>query len=93
MENYIKEAKNGFCLDKTDSSGFRENQAYHVVNFLRALFLPAEQARMQAERIHLRPSEGGGPDPSELQVGCSYGSVFPMSTRNSFTGFLRKSKP
>lgn len=26
MENYIKEAKHGFFLDKTDSSGFRENQ-------------------------------------------------------------------
>uniref|UniRef100_UPI00352B8C7D transposase n=1 Tax=Aerococcus urinaeequi TaxID=51665 RepID=UPI00352B8C7D len=30
MENYIKEEKHGFFLDKTDSSGFRENQARRI---------------------------------------------------------------
>lgn len=45
MENYIKEAKNSFFFDKTDSPSFIENEArmmisllaYNLVNFLRAL--------------------------------------------------------
>jgi len=43
MENYIKEAKNSFYFDKTDSPRFIENSgrmmisliAYNIVNFLR----------------------------------------------------------
>lgn len=45
MENYIKEAKNGFYFDKTDSPTFIENHArmivsllaYNIVNFMRTL--------------------------------------------------------
>lgn len=51
MENYIKEEKHGFFLDKTDSSGFRENQArmmvsllaYNIVNFLHTLCLSGQE--------------------------------------------------
>ena len=45
MENYIKEAKNSFFFDKTDSPRFIENDArmmisvlaYNIVNFLRTI--------------------------------------------------------
>lgn len=51
MENYIKVEKHGFFLDKTDSSGFRENQArmmvsllaYNIVNFLHTLCLSGQE--------------------------------------------------
>ncbi|OJG37583.1 hypothetical protein RV01_GL001291 [Enterococcus dispar] len=33
-ENYIMEAKNGFYLDKTDSSDFLENHARMMVSLL-----------------------------------------------------------
>lgn len=54
MENYIKEEKHGFFLDKTGSSGFRENQArmmvsllaYNIVNFLHTLYLSGQEGRM-----------------------------------------------
>lgn len=54
MENYIKEEKHGFFLDKTDSSGFRENQArmmvsllaYNIVNFLHTLCLSGQEGRI-----------------------------------------------
>ena len=54
MENYIKVEKHGFFLDKTDSSGFRENQArmmvsllaYNIVNFLHTLCLSSQEGRI-----------------------------------------------
>ncbi|MBR3120171.1 MAG: transposase [Oceanobacillus sp.] len=54
MENYIKVEKHGFFLDKTDSSGFRENQArmmvsllaYNIVNFLHTLCLSGQEGRI-----------------------------------------------
>ncbi len=63
MENFIKEAKNGFYFDKTDSSTFLENHArmmisllaYNIVNFMRTLFLSAKEATLQIDtlRLHL----------------------------------------
>ena len=62
MENFIKEAKSGFNLDKTDSSSFVENQArmmvsllaYNIVNFMRTLCLPVKSAGMRVDTIRLR---------------------------------------
>ena len=34
MENFIKEAKNGFYFDKTDSPSFLENHARMMVSLL-----------------------------------------------------------
>lgn len=63
MENFIKEAKNGFYFDKTDSSTFLENHArmmisllaYNIVNFMRTLCLSAKEATLQIDtlRLHL----------------------------------------
>ena len=55
MENFIKEAKNGFYFDKTDSSSFLENHArmmvsllaYNIVNFMKTVCLPAKEAAFQ----------------------------------------------
>ncbi|MFL2100777.1 transposase [Desemzia sp. FAM 24101] len=52
MENYIKDAENGFYFDKTNSSSFLENNAhmmvslltYTPINFMKQICLPAEKA-------------------------------------------------
>ena len=62
MENFIKEAKNGFYLDKTDSPSFLENHArmmvsllaYNIVNFMRTLCFTKASAGMQVDTIRLR---------------------------------------
>ena len=62
MENFIKEAKNGFYFDKTDSSSFLENHArmlgsplaYNLVNFIKTLCLPAKEATFQVDTLRLR---------------------------------------
>ena len=62
MENFIKEAKNGFYLDKTDSSSFLENHArmmvsllaYNLVNFIKTICLPAKEAAFQVDTLRLR---------------------------------------
>lgn len=61
MENFIKEAKNGFYFDKTDSSTFLENLArmmasllaYNIINFMWTLFLPAKEKRLQIDILRL----------------------------------------
>jgi len=62
MENYIKEAKNGFNLDKMNSHAFLVNEvkmmlsllAYNLTNWLRSLSFPKEQKNMQIETIRTR---------------------------------------
>ncbi|MDR7076071.1 hypothetical protein J2Y03_001074 [Neobacillus niacini] len=62
MENYIKEAKNGFGLDKMNSHSFQVNEvkmilsllAYNLTNWLRTLCFPEEQKNMQIETIRTR---------------------------------------
>lgn len=62
MENYIKEAKNGFYLDKMNSHSFQVNEvkmmlsllAYNLTNWLRTLCFPEEQKTMQIETIRTR---------------------------------------
>lgn len=62
MENFIKEAKNGFYFDKTDSSSFLANHArmmvsllaYNLVNFMKTLCLPAKEASFQVDTLRLR---------------------------------------
>ena len=62
MENYIKEAKNSFFFDKTDSSGFLENEvrmmisvlAYNMVNFLRTICFDSNWRGIQVNTIRLR---------------------------------------
>lgn len=62
MENYIKEAKNGFYLDKMDSHAFRVNEvkmmlsllAYNLTNWLRTLCFPEGKQSMQIETIRTR---------------------------------------
>lgn len=62
MENYIKEAKHGFRMDKMDSHTFRINAAkmmlsllaYNLTNWLRTLCFPAGQQTMQIETIRIR---------------------------------------
>ena len=62
MENIIKEAKNGFYFDKTDSPSFLENHArmmvsllaYNIVNFMRTLCFTSGAASMQVDTIRLR---------------------------------------
>ncbi|QDI90511.1 IS1380 family transposase [Salicibibacter halophilus] len=59
MENYIKEAKNGFDLDRMSSHSFQANEArmmfslfaYNLTNWLRTLCFPEEQKRMQIQTI------------------------------------------
>ncbi|SIN87933.1 Transposase DDE domain group 1 [Carnobacterium alterfunditum] len=61
MENYIKEAKNGFYFDKTDSPRFLENHArmmvsvlaYNMVNFMRTLCFTKETKGFQVSTIRL----------------------------------------
>ena len=62
MENYIKEAKNSFFFDKTDSPRFIENEArmmisllaYHLVNFLRTLCFEPKSKGLQVDTIRFR---------------------------------------
>ncbi len=62
MENYIKEAKNGFYLDKMCSHSFLVNEvrmmlsllAYNLTNWLRTLCFPEEQKTMQIQTIRTR---------------------------------------
>lgn len=59
MENYIKEAKNGFYFDKTDSPSFVENHArmavsllaYNIVNFMRTFCFTNETKGFQVSTI------------------------------------------
>ncbi|QDI91889.1 IS1380 family transposase [Salicibibacter halophilus] len=59
MENYIKEAKNGFDLDRMSSHSFQANEArmmfslfaYNLTNWLRTLCFPEEQKSMQIQTI------------------------------------------
>jgi Transposase DDE domain. len=62
MENYIKEAKSGFSLDRLSSHGFQVNEvrlmlsllAYNLTNWLRTLTFPEEQKAMRIETIRTR---------------------------------------
>ena len=62
MENYIKEAKNSFFFDKTDSPEFLENEArmmisllaYNLVNFLRTLCFEPKSKGLQVDTIRFR---------------------------------------
>lgn len=62
MENYIKEAKNGFRLDKMDSHSFQTNEikmilsllTYNLTNWLRTLCFPEGQESMQIQTIRTR---------------------------------------
>src|SRR5699024_2618173 len=59
MENYIKEAKNGFYLDSMSSHSFSTNEvrmmfsllAYNLTNWLRTLCFPDGQKNMQIQTI------------------------------------------
>ena len=62
MEIYIKEAKNSFFFDKTDSPRFIENEArmmisllaYNLVNFLRTLCFEPKSKGLQVDTIRFR---------------------------------------
>lgn len=62
MENYIKEAKNSFYFDKTDSPRFIENHArmmisvlaYNIINFLRTACFDKKWKGLQINTIRLR---------------------------------------
>ncbi len=62
MENYIKEAKHGFKLDKMNSHAFQVNEVkmmlsllvYNLTNWLRTLTFPKGQKTMQIETIRTR---------------------------------------
>jgi hypothetical protein len=62
MENFIKEAKNGFHFDQMNSHSFLVNEAkmmlsllaYNLTNWLRTLAFPSEQKKMQIETIRTR---------------------------------------
>ena len=62
LENDIKEAKNGFYFNKTDNSGFLENQArmmvsllaYNLINFMKTTCLPVKKAAFQIDTLRLR---------------------------------------
>lgn len=62
MENYIKEAKNGFFFDKTDSPTFIENYArmmisviaYNLVNCLKNIAFDSKQTGMTIQTIRLK---------------------------------------
>lgn len=62
MENYIKEAKNGFGFDQMKSHEFQVNEArmmisllaYNFTNWLRTLTFPKEQKGMQISTIRTR---------------------------------------
>ena len=62
MENYIKEAKNGFYLDRMSSHSFATNEvrmmlsllAYNLTNWLRTLCFPNGQKNMQIQTIRTK---------------------------------------
>lgn len=62
MENYIKEAKNGFFFDQMNSSSLHANEAkmmisllaYNLINWLRTLCFPEHQKRMQVQTIRTK---------------------------------------
>ena len=62
MENYIKEARNSFFFDKTDSPSLIENEArmmisllaYNLVNFLRTLCFEPKSKGLQVDTIRFR---------------------------------------
>lgn len=62
MENYIKEAKNGFGFDKMNSHSYQVNEvkmmlsllAYNLTNWLRTLCFPDGQKTMQIDTIRTR---------------------------------------
>ena len=62
MENYIKEAKNSFYFDKTDSPRFIENHArmmisvmaYNLINFMRTICFERSWAGLRINTIRLR---------------------------------------
>lgn len=62
MENYIKEAKNGFFFDKTDSPTFIENYArmmlsviaYNLINCLKNIAFDSKQTGMTIQTIRLK---------------------------------------
>ena len=62
MENYIKEAKNGFGLDRMNSHSFQVNEArmmlsllaYNLTNWLRSLCFPKEKKTMQIQTIRTK---------------------------------------
>src|SRR5690554_5975220 len=62
MENYIKEAKNGFYFDKMSSHSYLVNEvkmmltllAYNLTNWLRTLCFPAGKTTMQIDTIRTR---------------------------------------
>lgn len=62
MENYIKEAKNGFGFDTMTSHSYQVNEvkmmlsllAYNLTNWLRTLCFPKEKKTMQIETIRTR---------------------------------------
>ncbi|WP_035210318.1 IS1380 family transposase, partial [Mesobacillus boroniphilus] len=62
MENYIKEAKNGFAFDKMNSHSYQVNEvkmmmsllAYNLTNWLRTLCFPEGQKTMQIDTIRTR---------------------------------------
>lgn len=62
MENYIKEAKNSFYFDKTDSTRFIENHArmmisvlvYNIINFMRTICFEKNWKTVQIDTIRLR---------------------------------------
>ncbi|RIJ62797.1 IS1380 family transposase [Rummeliibacillus sp. POC4] len=62
MENYIKEAKNGFYFDQMNSHSYLVNEvkmmltllAYNLTNWLRTLCFPEGQKTMQMDTIRTR---------------------------------------
>ena len=62
MENYIKEAKNGFYFGKMSSHSYLVNEvkmmltllAYNLTNWLRTLCFPAGKTTMQIDTIRTR---------------------------------------
>ncbi|GAE95507.1 mobile element protein [Gracilibacillus boraciitolerans JCM 21714] len=62
MENFIKEAKNGFNFDRMCSHSFQVNEsrmilsllAYNLVNWMRTLCFPTHQKNMQIQTIRMR---------------------------------------
>ncbi|MBB5175037.1 IS1380 family transposase [Texcoconibacillus texcoconensis] len=62
MENFIKEAKDGFDLDRMSSHSFQANEArmvlsllaYNLTNWMRSLCFPEEQKSMQVQTIRTR---------------------------------------
>lgn len=78
MENFIKEAKNGFYFDKTDSSSFLENHArmmvsllaYNLINFMKSICLPPKEAGFQVDTLRLRLFKVAG-NSSRAAAGCS----------------------